>query len=240
MLELRSVVTGYGQVPVVHGVDLAVRAGELLTVIGANGAGKSSLLRTISGVNSLFSGSISLEGESIGGWPSARIAARGIVHVPENRRVFASRTVQENLRLGAYPIRHRVRGRIDQMLESVYGQFPRLSERRSQLAGSMSGGEQQILAIAMGLMAEPKLLMLDEPSLGLAPVYVDRVFEEIAALKAAGTTILLVEQLASRALALADRAVVLQHGRVVLEGPAAELAHDPSVRAAYLGSEETA
>lgn len=238
MLELTSVVTGYGQVPVVHGVDLTVRSGELLTVIGANGAGKSSLLRTISGVNSLFSGSISFDGESIGGWPSARIAAAGVVHVPENRRVFASRTVEENLRLGAYPIRRRVRGRIDGMLDSVYGQFPRLSERRTQLAGSMSGGEQQILAIAMGLMAEPKLLMLDEPSLGLAPVYVDRVFEEIAALRASGTTILLVEQLASRALALADRAVVLQHGRVVLEGPAADLADDPMVRAAYLGSEE--
>lgn len=237
MLELKSVVTGYGQVPVVHGVSLEVVPGELLAVIGANGAGKSTTLRAISGVNPVFSGSIEFEGESIGGMSSSRIAARGIVHVPENRRVFASRTVEENLALGAFAVRARSRGKLAAKIDAVYGQFPRLAERRSQLAGSMSGGEQQILAIGMGLMAEPRVLMLDEPSLGLAPVYVDLVFEEIVKLHEAGTTVLLVEQLANRALEIADRAIVLQHGRIVASGSAGELKADPAVRAAYLGAD---
>lgn len=237
MLALRKIETGYGQVPVVHGIDLDVAAGELVTIIGANGAGKSSTLRLISGVNRLFSGSIEFDGEEIGGASPAKIARRGIVHVPENRRVFAGNTVEENLRLGAYPIRRTARSRIPGNLESVYERFPRLAERRNQLAGTMSGGEQQILAIGMGLMAEPKLLMLDEPSLGLAPIYVENVFEEIRRLKDAGTTILLVEQLANVALSVADRGVVLQYGEIVATGTSSELLADQRVVEAYLGSD---
>lgn len=237
MLALRNVVTGYGQVPVVHGIDLDVEPGELVTIIGANGAGKSSTLRLISGVNKLFSGSIELDGEEIGGWPPARVARRGIVHVPENRRVFPANTVEENLRLGAYPIRRTARNRIASNLDGVYDRFPRLSERRTQLAGTMSGGEQQILAIGMGLMAEPRILMLDEPSLGLAPIYVENVFDEIRRLKESGTTILLVEQLANVALAVADRGVVLQYGEVVAMGTSSALLADEKVVEAYLGSD---
>lgn len=237
MLTVSGVHTFYGNIEALKGVDIEVGVGEIVTIIGANGAGKSSTLRVISGVNKLFEGSITVDGEEIGGASPAKIARRGVVHVPENRRVFPANTVEENLRLGAYPIRRTARERLASNLEMVYERFPRLAERRTQLAGTMSGGEQQILAIGMGLMAEPKVLMLDEPSLGLAPIYVENVFEEIRALKEAGTTILLVEQLAKVALAVADRGVVLQYGEVVAEGTSAELMANARVVEAYLGSD---
>jgi branched-chain amino acid transport system ATP-binding protein len=235
MLTMDKIVCGYGGVPVVHGIDLEVGEGELVTIIGANGAGKSTILRNVSGVNNAISGSIVLEGVDITRKSPAFIAAAGVAHVPENRRVFPKHPVVENLRLGGY-VRRRDRRGIHDDIERMCEQFPILGQRRDAPAGTLSGGEQQMLAIAMALMARPRLLMLDEPSLGLAPIIVDRVFEEIRRLHAAGTTILLVEQIANLALKVADRGIVLQLGSVVTGGTAAELRRDEMVRAAYLGS----
>jgi branched-chain amino acid transport system ATP-binding protein len=235
MLTLDTIVCGYGGVPVVHGIDLEVGEGELVTIIGANGAGKSTILRNVSGVNNAISGSIVLEGVDITRKSPAFIAAAGVAHVPENRRVFPKHPVVENLRLGGY-VRRRDRRGIHDDIARMCEQFPILGQRRDAPAGTLSGGEQQMLAIAMALMARPRLLMLDEPSLGLAPIIVDRVFEEIRRLHAEGTTILLVEQIANLALKVADRGIVLQLGSVVTGGTAAELRRDEMVRAAYLGS----
>ncbi|MGE3619362.1 MAG: ABC transporter ATP-binding protein [Acidimicrobiia bacterium] len=235
LLSVTDLVTGYGRVPVVHGVDLHVDEGELVTVIGSNGAGKSTLLRTISGINATMGGRITFDGVDITKKGPAAVAALGIAHVPENRRVFPKHPVFENLRLGAY-VRRRDRSGIAEDTERMFEQFPILRERRDAPAGTLSGGEQQMLAIAMALMARPRLLMLDEPSLGLAPIIVDRVYAEVKALHESGTTILLVEQIANIALKVADRGMVLQLGRMTLEGTAAELRRDESVRAAYLGA----
>jgi len=235
MLRLDALVCGYGGVPVVHGIDLEVAEGELVTIIGANGAGKSTILRNVSGVNTAMSGAIVLAGADITRMSPAHIAAAGVAHVPENRRVFPKHPVVENLRLGGY-VRRRDRRGVQQDIDRMCEQFPILGDRRDAPAGTLSGGEQQMLAIAMALMSRPRLLMLDEPSLGLAPLVVDRVFAEIRRLHADGTTILLVEQIANLALKVADRGIVLQLGSVVTKGTAAELRRDEAVLAAYLGS----
>jgi branched-chain amino acid transport system ATP-binding protein len=233
LLSLRQLSTGYGARAVVHDVDLDVYQGEVVALIGSNGAGKSTLLRCLSGLIPAYSGQLSLDGVSLLGAPSHKIVARGLIQVPEGRQVFAHLTVAENLAMGAY--RTAAFATHKQRREAILARFPRLAERQSQFAGLMSGGEQQMLALARALMADPKILLLDEPSMGLAPLFVDEIFSLLAALKAEGRTILLVEQNASAALALADRAYVLEQGRISAEGPAAELAHDPHIMSAYLG-----
>jgi branched-chain amino acid transport system ATP-binding protein len=235
LLEVDGVVGGYGSVPVLHGVSLTIGEGELLTMLGANGAGKSTLMRIIGGIHRPMDGKITFAGREITKSSPAQITRAGIAHVPENRRVFTDHVVEENLMLGAYA-RTRDRKAVRDDLERLLEKFPILRERRRQVAGSLSGGEQQMLAIAMALMARPKLLMLDEPSLGLAPIIVNRVFDEIETLRKEGTTILLNEQLATRALAVADRGIVLHLGRIVAEGTAAELQANDAVRSAYLGA----
>lgn len=235
LLMIQSLVCGYGGVPVVHGVDLEIAEGELVAVIGANGAGKSTILRNLSGINTAMSGSIVFDGVDITKKGPAFIAAAGVAHVPENRRVFPKHPVVENLRLGGY-VRRGDRRSLAEDVERMCAQFPILEKRRNSPAGTLSGGEQQMLAIAMALMARPRLLLLDEPSLGLAPLIVASVFEEIRRLHQQGTTILLVEQIANLALNVADRGVVLQLGEVVTQGTASELRRDEAVRAAYLGA----
>ncbi len=232
MLRLERVTTYYGRIRAVEEVTLEVREGEIVTLIGANGAGKTTTLMTISGILRPRAGSIRLRGTPIHGLAAHEIARRGVVQVPEGRRILPLLTVEENLDLGGFlsPARERAALR-----EEIYRRFPRLGERRAQLGGTLSGGEQQMLAIGRALMARPKVLLLDEPSLGLAPKVVEQIFDIIRELNAGGTTILLVEQNAAAALEVAHRAYVLETGRVVLEGPAAELCRDPSVRRAYLG-----
>jgi ABC-type branched-subunit amino acid transport system ATPase component len=236
LLSVRSLSVRYGAAQALQSVDLDVYEGEIVTVIGGNGAGKSTTLKTISGVGEMLKhveGSITFQGTEIRRKPAYRIARMGMAHVPEGRRVFPESTVEENLLLGAYRRRD---AEIGADVDAIYTRFPILAERRRQQAGLMSGGEQQMLAIGRGLMAKPSFLLLDEPSLGLAPLIVEQVFAAIRQLKAEGLTILLVEQLATKALAVADRAYILETGSVVTSGPAAELARDPKVRAAYLGT----
>ena len=233
MIKLARVSAAYRSVPAIRDIDIEVRAGEAVGLLGANGAGKSTTLRAISGLVKLTAGSITFEGRDLATLAPHRIAELGVAHVPEGRQVFPEMTVQENLEMGSYTPRAKA-GRA-QSLELVYAIFPRLAERRTQLAGTMSGGEQQMLAVGRGLMLKPRLLMLDEPSLGLAPVMCDVTFEKIAEIHKMGTAILLVEQNVSRALALVDRAYVLESGAVTLEGASEELASNPQVQAAYLG-----
>jgi branched-chain amino acid transport system ATP-binding protein len=224
---------GYGSVPAVSGVSIAVGEGEAVGLLGANGAGKSTTLRAISGLLRPTSGTITFLGTNITALPAYKITALGIAHVPEGRQVFPELTVKENLEIGAYiPSAKAVRART---LDLVFNIFPVLAERRKQLAGTMSGGEQQMLAVGRGLMLQPRLLMLDEPSLGLAPVVTDATFQKIREIHAMGTAILLVEQNVSRALTLVQRAYVLESGKVIMEGTSAELANNKQVRAAYLG-----
>jgi branched-chain amino acid transport system ATP-binding protein len=232
-LEIERLEVGYGRIPVVHGVSMLVPDGSVVCLIGANGAGKTTILRTISGLMRPRGGVIRFAGRPIGGRPAHRIAASGLRQVPEGRQCFAELTVAENLALGAYLVPRR--REIAQRRDAVLARFPRLRERLQQFAGSLSGGEQQMLAIGRALMGAPRLLLLDEPSMGLAPLFVEEIFAIIAALKADGTTILLVEQNASAALDVSDHAYVLETGRIVLEGPAATVAADPAVAAAYLG-----
>jgi branched-chain amino acid transport system ATP-binding protein len=237
-LELVDLDVRYGAVPAVRGLSLSVARGEVVGLVGPNGAGKSTTLKTLSGIAELLktvTGQITFAGERIEKQPSHRIARMGMAHVPEGRRVFAGSSVEDNLLLGSYR-RRRNRGAINADLERVYERFPVLKERRSQSAGYLSGGEQQMLAIGRGLMAEPRFLLLDEPSLGLAPLLVSQVFEIIAGLAADGTTILLVEQLAHQALRVADRAYVLEAGVISGGGDAASMAADTHVRDAYLGA----
>ncbi|WP_205528466.1 ABC transporter ATP-binding protein [Desertimonas flava] len=218
-----------------HGVSFDLVGGELLTIVGANGAGKSTLLKALSGLRRAMAGSIQFDGVDITRWSPARIVAAGLVQVPENRRLFPASTVMENLRLGGY-VRRRHRAELAADIDAALEMFPILAERSSQRAGALSGGEQQMLTISMGLMARPRLLVLDEPSLGLAPVLVERVLEHIHQLHQHGTTVLLVEQLADKALGLADRGIVMKLGEIVAAGSAAELRNDPSIRQAYLGN----
>jgi len=232
MLRIRGLEVAYGAVAAVRGVDLAVEAGEVVTLIGANGAGKSSILRAISGLVRPRTGSIEFLGRRIDGLRADQVTALGVVQVPEGRAVLARMTVMENLLMGAYPRRD---GGVEEDLRRVLDRFPRLAERRNQLAGTLSGGEQQMLVMGRALMARPKLLLLDEPSMGLAPLVVAEVFRLIRSINEEGTTVLLVEQNARQALRIAHRAYVVETGRIPLTGPAADLARDPRVAAAYLG-----
>jgi branched-chain amino acid transport system ATP-binding protein len=235
MLVVESLVVRYGAVEALHGIHLEVKQGEIVTLIGANGAGKSTTLRAVSGLLAPTSGRILLEGRSVGGTAAHRLVRLGVCHVPEGRRIFAGLTVRENLEMGAYSVRSRTEAASS--LERVLGLFPRLRERLGQDGGTLSGGEQQMLAIGRALMARPRLLLLDEPSLGLAPIRVQEIFREIVRVnREDGTTILLVEQNANLALATAARGYVLETGRVVLADSAAALLANPQVRAAYLGA----
>ena len=233
MLTLSGVSARYGSVPAVHDVSIAVAEGEAVGLLGANGAGKSSTLRAISGLLRLTSGTITFFGSNIAALPPYRITELGIAHVPEGRQVFPELTVKENLEVGAYIASAKAARR--RTLDLVFGIFPVLAERQRQLAGTMSGGEQQMLAVGRGLMLKPRLLMLDEPSLGLAPVVTDACFAKIKEIHSMGTAVLLVEQNVSRALALVQRAYVLESGRVIMHGSSAELANNRQVQAAYLG-----
>jgi branched-chain amino acid transport system ATP-binding protein len=235
LLELESVEMAYGAIQAVKGVSLLVRPGEVVTIIGANGAGKSTLLKGIVGLEPLARGRLLVNGQDCSRMPAHQRVGVGIALAPEGRGVFPDQTVRENLMLGAYTSR-RNPARVQTLIEQEFERFPRLAERQSQPAGTLSGGEQQMLAISRALMSEPKLLLLDEPSLGLAPLIIVEIFRSIRALRASGLTILLVEQMANQALAVADRAYVLETGRVTLEGSGPELLRHPAVRAAYLGT----
>ncbi len=234
MLKLDGVVAAYGDVTCLHGVCLEVRRGEIVTLIGANGAGKSTTLKTVSGLLIPRAGIIEFDGRPIAGRSPDAIVALGLVQVPEGRRVFPELSVEENLRVGAYLVANRAKVR--DMLGDVYVRFPRLAERRRQLAGTLSGGEQQMLAFGRAMMAQPKLLMLDEPSLGLAPRMVDEVMRSIRLFRESGVTIFLVEQNANLALRLADRAYVMETGQITMTGSGAQLLADERVRASYLGA----
>jgi branched-chain amino acid transport system ATP-binding protein len=233
VLKVESIDVFYGNIQALKGVSLEVKNGEIVTLIGANGAGKSTLLKTISGLLKPKQGDILYEGTSIAGKAAQTIVKQGISHVPEGRRIFANMTVEENLELGAFL--RKDKQEIQQDFEKVYHLFPRLYERRKQLAGTLSGGEQQMLAIGRSLMARPRLLLLDEPSMGLAPLLVKTIFRIIEEINSFGTTILLVEQNAHMALSVADRAYVIESGRVVLSGTAQELNASEQVKKAYLG-----
>ena len=233
MLTLSAVSASYGSVPAIGDISIDVGEGEAVGLLGANGAGKSTTLRAISGLMRLTAGSITFLGTNIAALPPYKVAELGIAHVPEGRQVFPEMTVQENLEIGAYVPRAKAgRGRT---LELVFSIFPVLAERRRQLAGTMSGGEQQMLAVGRGLMLKPRLLMLDEPSLGLAPVMTDITFQKIQEIHAMGTAILLVEQNVARALTLVQRAYVLESGQIIMRGSSADLANNKQVQAAYLG-----
>ena len=232
MLEVRALASRYGRIPALKGIDVAVREGELVALVGANGAGKTTLLRVISGVLSASAGCVLFGGEDITRMAPDRRVRRGIVQVPEGRQVFGPLSVEDNLQLGAYT---RSRAESAAGLEQVYAMFPALAERRHQAAGTLSGGQQQMLAMSRGLMARPRLLLLDEPSMGLAPRLVAEVFAHVGLLKRSGTTIFLVDQNARAALAIADRAYVIETGQIVLSGSGADLLASEKVQAAYLG-----
>ncbi len=232
MLEVHDINVYYGAIHAIKGVSFEVNDGEIVTLIGANGAGKSTTLKTISGLLHSRTGSITFQGESITAVPANRLVSRGLAQVPEGRAVFLQMTVEENLEMGAYT---RPNSEVEPHLERVYELFPRMKERRRQVAGTLSGGEQQILAMGRALMSSPKLMMLDEPSMGLAPILVEQIFDIIKELHKAGTTILLVEQNAQMALSVADRGYVLETGKIVTSGTGAELLDDESVKKAYLG-----
>jgi branched-chain amino acid transport system ATP-binding protein len=233
VLEIRDMVCAYGGIIALKGVSLQVKAGQLVALIGANGAGKSTTLRAISGLVAPSSGSLFFEGDNITGARPPRVLARGIAHCPEGRRVFPYMTVEENLNMGAYLRTDTSEVSIDR--DRIYVEFPRLAERRLQAAGTLSGGEQQMLAIGRALMSRPRMIMFDEPSLGLAPNIVEQTFAIIRRIQAAGTTVLLVEQNAFAALGMCDHAYLLESGRVVLSGPGTELIENEHVRKAYLG-----
>ncbi|CAM4395857.1 LIV-I protein F [Comamonas aquatilis] len=235
MLKLNSVKVSYGAIEAVKGVSLEVRKSEVVTIIGANGAGKSTLLKSIVGLEAVKEGHIYIDGKECTYVPSHKRVGLGVAMSPEGRGVFADQTVRENLMLGAYSRKGDPRA-IEEAIEREFKRFPRLRERQNQLSGTLSGGEQQMLAIARALMSEPRLLLLDEPSLGLAPLIIKDIFEAIRQLRHSGLTILLVEQMAKQALGVADRAYVLETGLITLEGSGKELLNDPKVKAAYLGA----
>jgi branched-chain amino acid transport system ATP-binding protein len=237
MLTIDKLAAGYGKVQVLHGISIEVPRGKVVTLIGSNGAGKTTTMRAVSGMIAPTGGSITLNGTRIDGLESYAIAKLGLAHSPEGRRVFATMTVTDNLTLGAFPrlTGSRPRGDVAADLERALELFPRLKERRTQLAGTLSGGEQQMLAMARAVMLNPDVVLLDEPSMGLAPILVEEVFKIIARLKADGVTMLLVEQFAAAALAVADYGYVLENGNISVHGPAEKLRDDPAVKAAYLG-----
>jgi branched-chain amino acid transport system ATP-binding protein len=232
VLEVTGLYAGYGRMEVLHGVDLTIAMGEIVAVLGANGAGKSTLNNNLSGLYRPFAGRIRFEGIDIAGGRPERIVAAGLIQVPEGRRIFPNLDVRENLELGSY---RRGRANRARNLERVLTSFPRLAERISQRAGTLSGGEQQMLAIGRGLMAEPKLVILDEPSLGLSPLMVEEMFTLIRRIRTDGMAVLLVEQNVVQSLAVADRAYVMESGRIGLAGPAADLIRNPSLKRSYLG-----
>ena len=232
LLKVDDIHVYYGNIHAIKGISFEVNEGEIVTLIGANGAGKSTTLNTIAGLMRPRSGQISFDGKNLASVPASRIVALGMALCPEGRRVFQQMSVRENLEMGGYT---RPAAEIPAALEDVFTRFPRLKEREKQIAGTLSGGEQQMLAMGRALMSKPKLLMLDEPSMGLAPILVEQIFDIIKELHAAGTTVLLVEQNAQMALSIADRAYVLGTGRITMSGPAAEVLADDRVRSAYLG-----
>ena len=237
MLTIKNLSAGYGKVQVLHGISIDVPKGKVVTLIGSNGAGKTTTMRAVSGMIAPTGGEISLNGKRIDGMEPYHIARLGLAHSPEGRRVFATMTVSDNLLLGAFPrmTGARPKGDVAQDLERAMELFPRLKERRMQLAGTLSGGEQQMLAMARAVMLNPEVVLLDEPSMGLAPILVDEVFKIILRLKGQGVTMLLVEQFAAAALGVADYGYVLENGRINVHGPAERLRNDPAVKAAYLG-----
>ena len=233
MLNIINYTKTYGDKKAVNNLSLHIAPGEIYGFIGHNGAGKTTILHTITGLVEAKSGTVEFEGKNITKMPGHKIVTLGMAHVPEGRRVFAELSVLENLKMGAYT--RKDKNEIAQSLEMVYKRFPRLEERKNQLAGTLSGGEQQMLAMGRALMSHPKIILMDEPSMGLSPIFVNEIFDIIKEVSASGTTVLLVEQNAKKALSIADRAYVLETGKIVLEGDAKELMNDESVKKAYLG-----
>ena len=233
MLEIKDIEVYYGMIQAIKGISFEVNEGEVIALIGANGAGKTTILHTITGLLSPKKGSVVFEGKDITKVPAHKIVSLGMAHVPEGRRVFAELSVYENLKMGAYT--RKDKEETAKTLEMVYNRFPRLEERKNQLAGTLSGGEQQMLAMGRALMSHPKIIVMDEPSMGLSPILVNEIFDIIQEVSAGGTTVLLVEQNAKKALSIADRAYVLETGKIVLEGDAETLMNDDSVKKAYLG-----
>lgn len=233
MLEIKDLEVYYGMIQAIKGISFEVNEGEVVSLIGANGAGKTTILHTITGLLSPKKGSIIFEGEDITKVPAHKIVSLGMAHVPEGRRVFAQFSVYQNLKMGAYT--RNDKDEIEASLEAVYKRFPRLEERKNQMAGTLSGGEQQMLAMGRALMSKPRIILMDEPSMGLSPILVNEIFDIIQSVSASGTTVLLVEQNAKKALSIADRAYVLETGKIVQEGKADVLMHDDSIRKAYLG-----
>lgn len=234
MLEVRNLNVYFGVIQAIKDISFDVNQGEVVALIGANGAGKTTTLHTVTGLLSAESGTISLDGKDITKTPAHKIVSMGMAHVPEGRRVFASLSVYDNLKMGAYT--RKDKKEIQSSLEMVFSAFPRLEERRNQIAGTLSGGEQQMLAMGRALMSKPRILLMDEPSMGLSPLYVNEIFTIIEKIQSEGTTVLLVEQNAKKALSIADRAYVLETGRIIMEGKASDLLEDERVRKAYLGA----
>ncbi len=233
MLEIKDLEVYYGMIQAIKGISFEVNQGEVIALIGANGAGKTTTLQTITGMLQAKAGSIIFEGKDITRVPGHKIVAMGMAHVPEGRRVFSNLTVYENLKLGAFTKKNKKE--IEETLGRVYQSFPRLQERRNQSAGTLSGGEQQMLAMGRALMSKPRIILMDEPSMGLSPIFVEEIFSIIRQISAEGTTVLLVEQNAEKALSIADRAYVLETGTIALSGPAQELMNNESIKKAYLG-----
>lgn len=233
MLTINDLEVYYGMIQAIKGISLEVNQGEVIALIGANGAGKTTTLHTITGLLSPKKGSVIFEGTDITKVPAHKIVSMGMAHVPEGRRVFSNLSVYQNLKMGAYT--RKDKNEIEETLAMVYKRFPRLEERKNQIAGTLSGGEQQMLAMGRALMSHPKIILMDEPSMGLSPIFVNEIFDIVKEISAGGTTVLLVEQNAKKALSIADRAYVLETGKIVLEGKASELMNDDSVKKAYLG-----
>ena len=233
MLQVTDLQVRYGVIPALRGISFSVEQGEVIALIGANGAGKTTTLHTVTGLIQAAGGTIEFEGRDITRTPAHKIVKMGMAHVPEGRHVFPDMTVLQNLKLGAYISSDQ--SLVEKNLEMVFARFPRLKERVSQLAGTLSGGEQQMLAMGRALMSSPKIILMDEPSMGLSPIYVNEIFDIIRTVSSEGTTVLLVEQNAKKALSIADRAYVLETGTITAQGPASELLHDDAIRKAYLG-----
>ena len=233
MLEIKDLQVYYGVIQAIKGVNFEVNEGEVIALIGANGAGKTTILHTITGLLEARKGTVTFDGKDITKVPAHKIVTMGMAHVPEGRRVFANLSVLQNLKMGAYT--RKDKNEIEQTLQTVYKRFPRLEERQNQLAGTLSGGEQQMLAMGRALMSHPRILLMDEPSMGLSPIFVNEIFDIIKEVSAGGTTVLLVEQNAKKALSISNRAYVLETGNIVLEGKTKELLNNDSIKKAYLG-----
>ena len=233
MLEVKDLQVYYGMIQAIKGISFEVNQGEVIALIGANGAGKTTILHTVTGLIAPKAGQIFFEGQDITKIPAHKIVSMGMAHVPEGRRVFAQLSVYDNLKMGAYT--RKDKNEIEESLEMVYKRFPRLEERKNQMAGTLSGGEQQMLAMGRALMSKPKIILMDEPSMGLSPIFVNEIFDIIQEVSACGTTVLLVEQNAKKALSIADRAYVLETGNITLDGDAKVLMNDDSIKKAYLG-----